>query len=124
MKVKTTKKQVRESYDVIIDAGNGNAQTLLKPLDAKWYVVDSIGWACDVYEVGWGVVLTDGRQSFGTVKPDRELMRRYEEKAKEIVDSYRGKIGEGAHTKRNMEIAELRGKFVDEVLGGGKSCVE
>ena len=122
MKVKTTKKQVRESYDAIIDAGNGNIQNLLTPLDAEWYVVDSIGWACDVYEVGYGVALTDGRQSFGTIKPDREFMRRYDKKAAEIIDSYRGMIGEEAYIKRNTEIAELRGKFVEEVLGGGKSC--
>ena len=83
MKLRATQKQIREHYPTIIRISYCNMQHLLRFENPFAYLTRKEGWACDVYDIG-GIAISTGYAPFGNVRPHYDLVRAYEEKAKEI----------------------------------------
>ena len=63
MKLKTTKKDVMDSYNDIISIGYCDAQFLLRGVDPIAYTVGTYGWNADIYNVN-GVAIVTGYRPF------------------------------------------------------------
>lgn len=86
MKLKTTKKAIRESGQTVIKIGYCNAQFLLRFQQEFAYSTRREGWACDYYEVN-GVIISTGYSPIGK-QVEYDLIREYEEKARKICGDY------------------------------------
>lgn len=82
MKLKTTKKDIKNHYNTILKVGYCNIQTLLKGQDAFAYSCGVYGWSCDYYDID-GVCISTGYNPIGE-QVDFDLCRQFEQKAKEV----------------------------------------
>ena len=82
MKLKATKKEIREGYYYIAGVGYCEAQNLLKHERAFAYSAGCYGWACDYYDVD-GVCISTGYNyiSNQNVACDYKLIKEYDDKA-------------------------------------------
>jgi len=89
MKYKTSKKNMKESYDKIIKVGYCDAQYLLQYEEPTAYSTRSEGWACDYYDID-GVLISTGYAPIESknAKVDYETVKNYEDKARDIICSY------------------------------------
>lgn len=62
MKYRTTQREVRANYPIVIDILRGHAQNLLRFETPVAYIEKRDGWAADVYDIGRGVAIVTGRQ--------------------------------------------------------------
>lgn len=83
MKIKTTKKSIRESGNPVYKIGYCNAQWLLKYQEPFAYSTGAEGWACDYYLVG-NVIISTGYAPIGKAV-DYEMLREYDDKARKIA---------------------------------------
>lgn len=108
MKFKTTKKAIKENYSDIIEIGYADLQYLLNFKTPMAYTCGVYGWNADVYDID-GVAIVTGYRPFGNIKPDYEVIRQYNEKAKEL--RCKG-IGIAA---RQKQLNKLINEFIEEV---------
>ena len=109
--IKTTQKAIRKGYHTIIKVGYCDLHHLLKYHKPVAYTVRVEGWASDVYNLGGGVALSTGYESFGDVTVDRDTLKAYEDRAKEAVDNYDISYSDKVDT---LEV--LLEEFLGEVL--------
>ena len=85
IKLKATKKEMREHYWYILSVGYCEMQSLLNEQRPFAYSSRAEGWACDYYEVG-DVLISTGYAPLNdkNMKCDYSLIREYENKALEI----------------------------------------
>ena len=85
IKLKATKKEMREHYYYILSAGYCSMQSLLRERQPFAYSSWAHGWACDYYEIE-GVLISEGYAplSCKNMKKDYEVIREYENKALKI----------------------------------------
>jgi hypothetical protein len=85
MKLKATKKEMREGYYYILPVGYCSLQSLLRERQPFAYSSGAYGWACDYYEVD-GVLISTGYAPLSNKNmiEDFDLMREYENKALKI----------------------------------------
>lgn len=108
MKLKTTKKQVKNYYNNIYSIGYCNAQYLLQGVSPFAYSSGSYGWSCDYYEIE-NVCISTGYNTIGeTINYD--LVRKYDDKAKAIFDNYNID-----YQKRKNKVNKLLIKFINEL---------
>lgn len=86
MKFKTTMKKVKEENNNIIEVGYCDIQTLLCCNDPIAYTCGVYGWNSDIYKIN-DTIISTGYRPFGNIKPSKELITYYEEKAKKILKS-------------------------------------
>lgn len=84
MKFQTTRKRVMDTIPTVISVGYCDLQELLSYEEPVAYTAGRDGWNADVYNFGYAAIVT-GYRPFGNVKPDYELVRRYERAAKDIT---------------------------------------
>lgn len=85
MKYETTKKAILSNYPNVIKVGYCSLQTLLKFHSPSAYTASkTYGWRADVYEITPDTVIVTGYAPFGNIVPDYEIIKEYEEKAKEL----------------------------------------
>lgn len=89
MKLKATKKQIKEGYNKIIGIGYCNAQNLLAYQNEFAYSAGSNGWACDYYDVN-GVCISTGYAYIHNQNTnyDYEMLQKYESQAESIRHDY------------------------------------
>jgi hypothetical protein len=82
VKLKATKKEMREGYYYILSVGYCSMQSLLKERQPFAYSTRAEGWACDYYEVD-GVLLSEGYAPLSNKNmiEDYSLIRECENKA-------------------------------------------
>jgi hypothetical protein len=87
MKLKATKKEMRNGYYTIISIGYCDAQYLLRHESPTAYSCGQNGWSCDYYDID-GVLISTGYSplSDSNVKHDYKLIREYDEKAKQAIN--------------------------------------
>ena len=114
MKYKVTKKQVNADYDQILKVGYCDLQYLLRFSEPVAYSTRSEGWACDYYEV-YGLLMSTGYAPIASknVNCDYNLIRSYNEKAREIYHKYSFKYEE-----QKEEIDKLLKEFIRKVKEG------
>lgn len=91
-KVRLTKQQVMNQYDVVLDAGgSADLSQLMNYRTADAYTAGSYGWNADIYDVSaympkeyrGKVALVTGDRSFGTHKIPYEMIRKACDKVKD-----------------------------------------
>lgn len=108
MKVKTTKKSVKNAFCNIYSIGYCNAQNLLQGIDPFAYSTGVYGWSCDYYNIE-GVCVSTGYSTIGE-KINYELVNKYENKATKILDDYNVD-----YQKRKKRVNKLLIKLINEI---------
>lgn len=115
MKLKTTRKTIKEGSRVIISIGYCNAYYLLKGLAPFAYSTRAEGWACDYYDLGGGVIISEGYAPIGK-SVGYELTKEYDNNAREINNNYNL-----SYAEKMEKIAALRAEWLLkalEIVGG------
>ena len=113
MKFKTTKKAVKEGYRNIIEVSYCGLQHLLYYKDPVAYTCGVYGWNADIYEIGRGSAICTGYRPFGDIRPDYELIREYDNKARDLIAL--SKEFDFAELKEMLD--KLLDEFIEKVLG-------
>ena len=108
MKLKVTKKQIKNNYTKIYAIGYCDAQNLLDGINPFAYSSGIYGWSCDYYEID-GICISTGYNTIGE-GVDFDLLRKYDKKAGEIRSNYNIDYQE---TKN--KINKLLVKFINEL---------
>lgn len=113
MKFKTTQREIRNNYNVIIRVPYCGLQNLLEYKNPVAYTVRREGWAADVYEVFVSVAIVTGYAPFGNFMPSFDLLSEYENKAEKIFLN--------STTEDNEKALDgLLREFVDDVIKSAK----
>jgi len=102
LKLKTSKKEIKEGYYKIAGVGYCELQNLLKYENAFAYSAGVYGWACDYYDIE-GVCISTGYSyiSDKNTKTSYDLAREYDDKAQ---------------GKEKEEIDKLLKEFINKVV--------
>lgn len=109
MKVQTTKKAVKNNYSEIIRIGYCDLQTLLSLEEPFAYTAGVYGWNANIYDLN-GIALVTGYRTFGEISPSWELIEKYEQKAKEVIDLIYN------YEERKEALKTLIDSFLEEVI--------
>lgn len=112
MKLRTTKKEIKESAYHIIGISYCKAQHLLSYKEAFAYSAGVYGWACDYYNID-GVIISTGYSYIdnkNTIK-NYDLLKKYESKAEKIHYNY-----ELSHKQQTKKIDKLLKEFINKVI--------
>lgn len=101
MKLKVTKKQIRDNFHRVISIGYCDAYALLRDFTPFGFGSGVYGWNFNAYDFG-GVCIVTGYRPFGDVSPDYKTLQRYEKRAQ--------------HLKTKAARAKLVNKFINDVL--------
>ena len=106
MKLKATKKEMREGYYKIISIGYCDAQHLLNYQNPIAYSAGNCGWSCDYYDIN-GVLISTGYAPLSSKNTidDYALVREYDKKASEVYSA----------DERNALLHEFIAKVTEEV---------
>ena len=110
MKYKTSKKNMKESYNKIIKIGYCDAQYLLQYEEPTAYSTRAEGWACDYYDVD-NVLISTGYAPIESknTKIDYETIRKYENEARSIINN------NDNYEDKRIKVKELLKEFIHEV---------
>jgi hypothetical protein len=112
MKYKATRKQLKAQYGKSIYYVHMNSANRLLG-EPQAYLTRAEGWACDVWEIPGVCIITEGYAPIGEPL-DFDLCRKYENKAKEILDN------NWSYKRQQAAIAKLKDKFVNEAILKGE----
>lgn len=84
MKLRTTEKNVKQSFDKIINVSCGNSQHLLYFEEPAAYTSGVYGWNADIYDYGKAAIV-QGYRGFKAFKADYDLIDEYNDQAAQIV---------------------------------------
>lgn len=107
MKMKTTKKNMKESYDKILKVGYCDLQSLLQFEEPTAYSTRAEGWACDYYNID-DVIISTGYDPIGE-NIDYKTVRNYEDRAREIIRN------NDIYEDKQIKVKELLKEFISEV---------
>lgn len=107
MKFQTTRKRIMKNTPTVISVGYCDLQELLSYEEPAAYTAGRDGWNADVYNFGYAAIVT-GYRPFGNVKPDYELVRRYERAANDIT------FTNMSDTKKKELLHEMITAFIKE----------
>lgn len=113
MKVKTTKKDIKNSFNTIITIPHGSLQYLLIFKRPFAYSVRSLGWACDYYSIN-NMCICEGYAPIktGVINVEYALCKKFDDKAKKIYNNE--KI---SYKKKEEKIFKLLELFLVTVRG-------
>ena len=106
MKFRTTQKEIKNGYGYIFSIPYCDAWHLLRGREPEAYTAGVYGWNADIYSHG-GVAIVTGYRPFGKATP-RELLKKYEQKARKIYEDYNIK-------KYDTKIKKIN-KLLDEFI--------
>ena len=114
MKYVTTKRNVVSMYgsNNIIEVGYCGLQTLLSRETPECYTSGTYGWNADVYDFG-DIAICTGYRPFGGIKASYDIVRKYEDKARELFDEL-FKTGQYWDSTRETFLPLIR-EFIAEV---------
>ena len=111
MKLKTTRKEIKNKVasNYIWQVGYCDMQHLLCYKNPIAYTSGVYGWNFDLYEVE-GVYFTTGYRNMLVKQVDYELLRKYEEQASEIINSW----GKYSTEEKKLLVNNLLKEFIKE----------
>lgn len=120
LKIKSTKKEVKEASYRVLSIGYCKAQYLLHEENSVCYCSGIYGWYCDNYDMqkyGYNLTISTGYNPISdqniskeAIKNKYKIIKKYEEKARKIYYS-----GYDWQTKRR-KLAKNLEKFIDEIV--------
>ena len=111
MKVKVSKKEVRENYKNIICLGYCSLSWLLHYNEADYYSCGVYGWACDYYKINNNTIISTGYNPIGKITPDYKITKEYDEKARSIICDY-----SLTYEQQKNRIEKLLNEYIEIVL--------
>lgn len=120
LKLKTTKKTIKDNYNYIMGVSYCKMQYMLMYERPSYYNAGGYGWACDNYIItldnGSDLIISTGYDYIKSknITFDHEILKKYENKASEIYYNYDLKHED----KKNM-IKEVFNKYINTFLWGG-----
>lgn len=112
MKVRSTKKQLQESFSNIICVPASTLQHLLNYEEPTYYCADREGWMCDIYTFG-DVAICTGYRSFGNITPPFEIIDDFESQSLAIIRNH----NEIPEENKEGLVKKLIEDFIVKVLG-------
>jgi len=121
MKLKTTKKQIKEGSYIIIGVPYCSMSYLLEYENPFSYCCGAYGWSCDNYEIhtskhvvtiSTGYNYIESNNIIATNQEKIEIIRQYEEKARELYYN-----NEKSYEVKKNEIEILLWDCIDEIVG-------
>ena len=113
MKLKVTKKDIKESNNKILKIGYCQAQNLLNCENAFSYSSGVYGWSCDYYNID-GVIISTGYTPIGQ-EVSYNLIKKYDNKALKLQDLYYKDFDYKKHKKRMRKLID---EFISKALEG------
>lgn len=107
MKLKVTKKEIRESGLNILKIGYCQAQNLLEALEPFGYSCGVYGWSCDYYKIENTIICT-GYSPIGK-EIDYKIIKKYDKMAEDLRKKYYIDFDWKKHKKR---LEKLIVKFI------------
>ena len=112
LKIQVSKKQITDNYKNVICVGSLNLYYLLRFKDARFYTAGMYGWNADIYEISNNTVIVMGDRPFGNIKPEYDIVRGFEDRAKEII----ARSDFSKYEEHEKAIDDLLGEFMQVVL--------
>ena len=110
MKCRVTKKAVKENYGRVIQVGYCGVQNLLSYRQPFAYSTGTGGWACDYYDIGHGICVSEGYSPCSKGEQvDYEIIKKYDNKAREIRDKCHN------YLDKKTQLDKLIDEFIDEI---------
>lgn len=109
MKLKASKKEIREYFNTVLSIGYCDAQNLLNCKTPFAYSAGVYGWCCDYYQIG-NVCISTGYSPIGT-PVDYKLLRELEGEAELIRHDYNLD-----YSDRERKLNELLKVLIDSTL--------
>ena len=85
MKYKTTQKEIKSNFGIVVKTGYCNLQNLFHYEEAESYTSGSYGWNADIYGFG-GTAIVTGYRPFGK-SLDYEVVKEFDTQAERIIYS-------------------------------------
>lgn len=116
MKLKATKREIKENSYYILSVGYCSLDYLLKPVEPFAYSCGYYGWSCDYYEINTGkhrITISTGYSPLDNknIKLDNDfykIIRKYNEKARKINSE------PISWEKVQKKLVKLLYKFIDD----------
>ena len=114
MKLQTTKSNVRKNFGTILTVGYYELHYLLNRCSPFAYSVGVYGWNCNFYQPSFkfsGVCIATGYNTdrLGGKRVSYELVKEYEQKARELVNDY-------SQTNKREALNALIDEFIEKAL--------
>lgn len=113
MKIRVTQKAIKNAYKYVICVPYCGLQRALSKEMPFGYTTRREGWASDIYGISPDVAISTGYAPFGNIRPERDLIVRYEVAAEKILCYYNF---DGAEAKLERRMHALIDEFVAEAL--------
>ena len=115
MKLQTTKTNIKNNFGTVLTVGYCELQYLLNYSNAFAYSAGVYGWSCDFYTPSTkynGVCLATGYNTdrLGGKRVSYELVKEYEQKARELVTDYNTQIN------KREALNTLIDEFIEKAL--------
>lgn len=95
-KVKTTMKYIKANYLKVFRAGYCDLQRILYSDSPTYYNSGVYGWNCDVYtNTKYDIAVTTGYRNMAGDRIPSEVIQKYDEIAKNILENYKHPNQEG-----------------------------
>lgn len=117
MKFKTTQKAIKANYTNIICVGYCDLPHLLTYENPIAYTVRREGWGADIYEVNSNTVIVTGYAPFGNIRPDYNIVQRYEQDAKHVCYAH----CDWEYSELKSCLGKLIQEFISEVCNEKKN---
>jgi hypothetical protein len=113
MKFRTTKKAIREGYNKVFAVSYCTTQNLFRYHDPVAYSTRAEGWACDYYDIGNGVVISEGYSPTGE-HINYDVVRSFDDKAAKILIHKADLLGDN-YEQIKAELEALIIEFRNEI---------
>lgn len=110
-KVRTTKKEMKKNYKIIIPISYCSMYDLLYYKKPITYCTGIYGWYCDNYLINNNTLISTGYSPINGIKADYKKVKVYNDLAREIIND--NKL---TTEQKKKEIEMLLDKFVKEIL--------
>lgn len=87
MKLKATKREIKNSYSNLISVGYCDLQHLLYFKNPFAYSAGVYGWSCDYYEISNNTCICTGYIPVGNIDPEYQLILEYNNLAQNVIYS-------------------------------------
>lgn len=111
MKVKVTRKSLKDMYGKIMIANNiGN---ILEYLDADYYNSGAYGWNFDAYDVD-GVLIASGYRNFPStgINVEYDIQKKYSDMARDISNK------DISYAEKKEKIQQILRAFINDAING------
>ena len=109
MKIKVSKKEIKNNFNNIITIGYCNAWYLLAYKDADFYSCGVYGWSCDYYKIDYNTIISTGYAPIDGIR-EYEFTRKMNEKARKIYNS------DIPYENKKRKINNLLDKYINCIL--------